>query len=254
MDKRKQNRLVPAVALCLALTGASACLPAYAAEQDPFEPVNRVVFKFNDFLDSWLLRPTAVFYHAVLPGFAENGVRNFVGNLGEIRNTVHNGLQGKAVGALQSAERFLINSTVGIGGLFDVASKLGIPLQREDLGQTLGVWGLSSGAYLVLPLVGPSSVRDGLGAVVDPFLSPLRQLSIDNGPRIGIAALAGVQTRADLLAAESLLMGDAYSQYRQVYLSKRAYDVQDGILDGDDFLDQGEDFSSDDGNFVDEGF
>ncbi|MFT4674749.1 MAG: phospholipid-binding lipoprotein MlaA [Reinekea sp.] len=252
MDKRTQNRLVLTVALCLALTGVGS--PAYAAEQDPFEPVNRVVFKFNDFLDTWLLRPTAVIYHALLPSFAENGVRNFAGNLGEIRNAVHNGLQGKAGGTIQSAERFLINSTVGLGGLFDVASKLGIPVQREDLGQTLGVWGLSSGAYLVLPLVGPSSVRDGLGVLVDPWLDPLRQLSISNGPRIGVAVLAGVQTRADLLAAESLLMGDAYSQYRQVYLSKRAYDVQDGILDGDAFLDQGDDFSSDDGNFVDEGF
>ena len=254
MDKRTQKRLIPTVALFLSLTGASVCLPAYAAQQDPFEPVNRVVFKFNDFLDSWLLRPTAVVYHALLPSFAENGVRNFVGNLGEIRNTVHNGLQGKAGAALQSAERLLINSTVGIGGLFDVASKLGIPVQREDLGQTLGVWGFNSGAYLVLPLVGPSSVRDGLGVVVDPLLSPLLQLPINNGPRIGITVLAGVQTRADLLAAESLLMGDAYSQYRQVYLSKRDYDVQDGILDGDAFLDQGEDFSSDDGTFVDEDF
>ena len=245
---------MPFIALLVTLAGATASLPAYAAPEDPFEPVNRVVFSFNDLLDTWLLRPTAVVYHALLPTFAENGVRNFFGNVGEVRNAVHNGLQGKFGGTLQSTERFLINSTVGLGGLFDVASKIGIPVQREDLGQTLGVWGLKSGPYLVLPLVGPSSVRDGFGVVVDPLLSPMLQVPLENGSRLGLALLAGVQTRADLLAAESLLMGDAYSQYRQVYLSKREYDVHDGVLAGDAFLDEGDDFSDDEGVFVDEAF
>jgi phospholipid-binding lipoprotein MlaA len=242
------------VALLLILTGATVGSPAYAAPEDPFEPVNRVVFGFNDALDTWLLRPTAVVYHALLPTFAENGVRNFFGNIGEVRNAVHNGLQGKIGGTVQSTERFLINSTVGLGGLFDVASKIGIPVQREDLGQTLGVWGLKSGPYLVLPLVGPSSVRDGLGVVVDPLLSPMLQVPMESPPRLGFALLAGVQVRADLLAAESLLMGDAYSQYRQIYLSKREYDVYDGVLAGDAFLDEGDDFSDDEGVFVDEAF
>jgi len=254
MDKRTQNRLIPIVTLLVVLTGATVSGPAYAAPEDPFEPMNRMVFSFNNGLDTWLLRPTAVVYHALLPTFAENGVRNFFANVGEVRNAVHNGLQGKIGGTVQSTERFLINSTVGLGGLFDVASKIGIPVQREDLGQTLGVWGFKSGPYLVLPLVGPSSVRDGLGVVVDPLLSPMRQVPMASGSRLSFALLAGVQTRADLLAAESLLMGDAYSQYRQVYLSKREYDVHDGVLAGDAFLDEGNDFSDDDDGFVDEAF
>ncbi len=225
-----------------------------AANQDPFEPVNRVVFTFNDFLDKWLLKPAATAYKAVMPEFAEKGVRNFFGNLGEVRNLVHNTLQGKLDGSAKSTGRFLINSTVGIGGLFDVASKIGIPLEREDLGQTLGSWGINSGPYLVLPFVGPSSLRDGLGIVVDPFFSPMTYAPLDLYQRAGTATLSGVQTRADLIAAESLIMGDPYLLFRQAYLSKREFDVDDGIVTSDDFLDSDPNENWDDEEFVDEEF
>jgi len=256
MDKRSPNRLIRTFFLSLVI-GASLNLlmnPAYADGQDPLEPVNRAVFTFNDTLDKWLLRPTAVVYKAVMPEFAERGVRNFFGNLGEVRNVVHNTLQGKLDGTARSTGRFLINSTVGIGGLFDVASKIGIPVQREDLGQTLGAWGINSGPYLVLPLLGPSSLRDGLGVVVDPFMSPMRYAPIELPEQIAVGVVSGVQTRADLLSAESLLMGDKYVLYRQAYLSKREFDVNDGRIESDDFLDSDPNEDWDDEEFVDEEF
>lgn len=230
---------------------SSACL---AAEEDPFEPFNRTVFAFNDTLDRWLLKPTAKVYQAVMPEFAERGVRNVFSNLGEVRNTVHNTLQGKLGGTLSSTSRFLINSTVGIGGLFDVATKIGISSQTEDFGQTLGVWGVNSGPYLVLPLFGPSSLRDGFSKITDPFLDPITYAPLDTAERLGVNAVEIIQLRADLLAAESLLMGDRYLLLRQAYLSKREFDVLDGRIESDDFLDNSPFDESDSETFVDEEF
>lgn len=226
----------------------------HANEDDPLEPVNRVVFNVNDTLDTWILRPTAVVYQAVMPEFAERGVRNFFSNLGEVRNVVHNTLQGKLDGTAASTGRFLINSTVGIGGLFDVATKIGIEQSREDLGQTLGAWGVSSGPYLVLPLVGPSTLRDSSGLLVDPFLSPITYAPLALPERAGVTVTSGLQTRADLLSAESLLTGDAYVLFRQAYLSKREYDVNDGRIESDAFIDDDPLEGFDDDEFLDEEF
>jgi len=137
--------------------------------------------------------------------------------------------------------------------LFDVASKIGIEQKREDLGQTLGVWGLNSGPYLVLPIVGPSSLRDGFGVLADPFLNPMTYAPLDLPERLGVGVLSGVQTRADLLSAEGLLNGDTYTLYRQAYLSKRQFDVNDGIIVNDEFLDD-DPFESMDDEFLDEAF
>lgn len=254
MDQRKQNRLnFTSIALFL-LSALLVSSAVSASEDDPLEPVNRVVHNVNDTLDKWLLKPTATVYKAVMPEFAERGVRNFFANLGEIRNVVHNTLQGKPKQAVSSTGRFLINSTVGIGGLFDVATKIGISEAREDLGQTLGVWGLKSGPYLVLPLLGPSSLRDGTGVIADPFLSPLTYAPLNQAERAGSFALDSIQTRADLLSAEGILAGDTYVLYREAYLSKREFDVNDGRLGADDFFDSDPLESFDEEEFLDEEF
>ena len=252
MDKRSPNGLKKyyvALVVCAFFYSAS----AIASDEDPFEPVNRVVFGVNEVVDKAVLKPTAKVYKAVMPNFAERGVRNFFSNLGEVRNAVHNTLQGKIGGTVRSTGRFIINSTVGIGGLFDVASKIGIEPKREDLGQTLGVWGLNSGPYLVLPFVGPSSLRDGLGVVVDPFLSPMTYAPLEVPERLGVSLVSGIQTRADLLAAEGMLNGDTYTLYRQAYLSKRQYDVNDGLILEDEFIDD-DPFEAGEDGFLDEQF
>ncbi len=250
MDKRSPIGLIYLASILLSL-----CFNlAIASDDDPLEPVNRVVFTVNDTVDTVVLRPMAKVYQAVMPEFAERGVRNFFSNLGEVRNAVHNTLQGKLDGTARSTGRFLINTTVGIGGLFDVASKIGIDSAREDLGQTLGVWGLNSGPYLVLPILGPSSLRDGVGVVVDPFMSPLTYAPLDVPERLAVGLTSGLQTRADLLSAEGLLNGDKYTLYRQAYLSKREYDVNDGLILNDEFIDDDPVEMFEDEDFLDEAF
>ena len=251
MAERFPKRLT---CLFLLLGSLLLSLPAIAeSEDDPFEGVNRVVFQVNDTLDRTAIKPLAKVYRFIMPDFAERGVRNVFSNLGEIRNFVHNGLQGKLDGSARSAGRFLINTTVGIGGLFDVASDIGIVQAREDLGQTLGVWGLDAGPYLVLPILGPSSLRDSPGVLADPLLSPLTHMPLEWQARVGIGALGGLQTRADLLSAESMLSGDTYILYRQAYLSKREYDVADGRLERDDFIDS-DPIGTESDEFTDEEF
>lgn len=255
MDKRSPNSLKLSIVISLGLVLATLTpLHVHAEDSDPIEPVNRVVHNFNEFLDRWLLRPTATVYRAVMPEFGERGVRNFFSNIGEVRNATHNTLQGKFGSAASSTSRFLINSTVGMAGLFDVATKIGISVQQEDLGQTLGVWGFGSGPYLVLPILGPSSLRDSFGIVADPFLSPITHAPINDLERAGLVIVDGVQTRADLLSAEGMLMGDTYSLYRGAYLSTREYAVNDGRILKDDFLvDDPIGFDADEG-FIDESF
>ena len=249
MGKGQSNRLIlPLVVLVFSLASAT----AEAETKDPLEPVNRAVFKVNNTADKWVVKPVAKAYRGIMPDFAERGVRHFFSNLGEVRNTVHNLLQGKGKRALRSTGRFAINSTVGVAGLFDVATKLGIDQAREDLGQTLGTWGLGSGPYLVLPLLGPSSLRDSTGLVVDPFLSPETYVNMDLETRLALFGLNKLQQRADLLDSEALLTGDTYTLIREAYLSKREFDIHDGKVEGDSFTD--EDSTEDSGDFVDENF
>lgn len=254
MDIQKPKRLNRGAELLFLLACSLPFEQATAqVESDPLEPINRTIFSINDVLDKVILKPTATVYQAIMPEFAERGVRNFFSNLGEVRNVVHNGFQGKLAGATQSGGRFLINSTVGIGGLFDVASKIGIESAREDLGQTLGAWGLNSGPYLVLPILGPSSLRDSPGVFVDPFFSPMTHAELNLTQRSAVSLTSGLQTRADLIAAEGLLSGDTYVLYREAYLSKREFDVNDGRVLSDDFIDD-DPFGDDLDGFVDEAF
>ena len=212
-------RSAPCVALLLvALSPALLAAP----KNDPWEGFNRQVFRFNEFMDRILLKPVAHGYQAVTPDFVDTGVSNVFGNLGEVPSFANHVLLGKWRDAGANGERLAINSTLGLLGLFDVASKLGIDKRDTDAGITLGHWGVGSGPYLVLPLLGPSSVRDGIGRSADVFLHPLYYVD-DETTRYSLRALEIVDTRADLLEVEELITGDRYIFLRNLYLQRREF-------------------------------
>ena len=207
--------------------------------QDPWEGFNRKVFVFNDTLDTYALKPVAKGYRAITPDPVEDGVSRMFSNVGEIVNVVNDLLQGKFRQAGNDTGRFLVNTTIGLVGFFDVADDLGMPKNEgEDFGQTLGVWGVGEGPYLVLPLLGPSTLRDGPAKFVDFLVDPISE--IDHVPtRNQILGVDVVSGRADLLKAEELISGDKYSFIRDVYLQRREYLLNDGQVE-DDFGDYGE--------------
>ena len=228
--------------------GASDGEEAQAAQYnnvDKFERYNRAMFKFNDTLDRWILKPVAKGYKKAVPGPVRTGVGNFFDNLSEIRNVFNDILQWKWRQAGIDTSRFLINTTIGIGGLFDVANKFGLKdTEGEDFAQTLAVWGVPRGSYIVLPLLGPSSVRGLGGAGVDNLLiSPLQQLN-DDQTFWALRATDVVHTRSELLGLESIAGDDFYAFVRDAYLQRREYLIKDGALEdsfGDDFDDEDED-------------
>ncbi len=204
--------------------------------QDPWEGFNRGVFNFNESLDRAILKPVAQGYRFIMPDVAEQGVSNFFDNLRDVVTFFNNVLQLKPVEATQDLSRVLINTTIGIGGLFDVATAMNIPKNDEDFGQTLGAWGVESGPYLVLPLFGPSTVRDGVGIIPDMYLDPLNQVESDE-LRYGLKVLKVVDKRASLLDREGVITGDRYTFIRDAYLQKREFEVNDGRVEfnADDF-------------------
>ncbi len=202
-----------------------------ATEEDPWEGFNRAMFSFNDAVDGAVLKPLAKGYKAVTPTPVQKGVSNFFSNLGEIGNITNNLLQGKWDQTASSTWRFIINSTAGWLGIFDVASELGLKKYDEDFGQTLAYWGVSSGPYLVLPFFGPSTVRDGTGRVFDmTYDDGISYLSLNSDEKTGLFALDVVETRTRLLNAESMIFGDRYSFIRDVYLQNRTYEIYDGNI------------------------
>lgn len=216
--------------ILLSVTLASA--PAFAKsdqQSDPWEGFNRAMFNFNDALDRAILKPVAQGYRYVMPDIAERGVHNFFENLGDVVTMVNNLLQLKPVEAVQDLSRVVINTTIGIGGLIDVASAMDIPKHDEDFGQTLGAWGVDSGPYLVLPLLGPSSLRDGVGRIPDTMIDPLNQVA-DDETRTALWVGKVIDKRADLLKRESVITGDRYIFIRDAYLQKREFDVNDGRI------------------------
>ncbi|EGG92863.1 VacJ-like lipoprotein [gamma proteobacterium IMCC1989] len=186
------------------------------------------MFGFNNGVDTYFLKPVAQGYQFVMPDVAETGVSNFFSNLLEIRNIINSLLQGKGEKAANSTGRFLFNSTIGLAGLFDVAGGIGLEKQDgEDFGQTLGAWGVESGSYLVLPLLGPATVRDGVGIPVDMYLDPVNYHD-QSSVRDKLTALKVIDIRAGLLDAEKLITGDKYVFMRDAYLQRREYLVKDG--------------------------
>lgn len=215
--------------LAAALTWSGAVV---AAESDPWEPFNRAIFRFNDTLDTYALKPLAKGYQKITPQPVETGVHNFFQNLGELGNLANDVLQGKPRAAGVDTSRFLFNSTFGLLGLIDVATPMGLSRNDEDFGQTLGVWGVGTGPYLVLPFFGPSNVRDGIGRVPDYYTSAYPYIDSD-ATKYGLSALQVVDTRASLLAGDKLVTGDKYTFLRNAYLQNREFKVKDGQVEDD---------------------
>ena len=206
----------------------------YSSDNDPLEPMNRAIFGFNEIVDDNILEPVAKGYRYVTPDPVERSVSNFFNNLGEINTIINSALQMKIDKTITSSSRLAINSTVGVLGLFDVATSLGIQREREDFGQTLGFYGISSGPYLVLPFFGPSSFRDAPGFYADVMMeksiSPV-YTELHHEERQAIQATNVIDTRANLLKATKILDTAAKDKYiflRESYLQRRAKLVTDG--------------------------
>jgi phospholipid-binding lipoprotein MlaA len=208
--------------LCAFLVALPALSRAADAVYDPWEGFNRRVFAFNEGLDRWALKPVAKGYQAITPDFVDTGVTNVFSNIGEVPALLNHALQWRWREAGTNGERLLLNSTLGLLGLFDVASKMGIERADTDAGLTFGHWGMGSGPYLVLPLLGPSSLRDGAGVGVNVLMSPLFRME-EERLAYSLRGLEAVDTRADLLEVEELIAGDRYTFLRNLYLQRRAF-------------------------------
>ncbi len=199
--------------------------------RDPLEPMNRAIHNFNEGLDRIVMKPVATGYQTVMPGFAQTGVRNFFSNLNDVSVLANDILQFKLESSTSDVLRISINSTFGFLGLLDIASEMGLQKRSEDFGQTLGRWGVGSGAYLELPFFGPSSVRDGVGVYVDSaHLDPVNYIE-DIPARNAAWAVRIVSRRADLLDAKKALDAAALDPYeftRDLYLEHRRAQVYDG--------------------------
>jgi phospholipid-binding lipoprotein MlaA len=195
---------------------------------DPWEKLNRKTHRFNNAVDRTIARPLALGYVKVVPRPVRLGVSNFFSNLGEPITTLNSLLQGKPKQAAQSLGRFLLNSTLGIGGIFDPASDAKLPRKNEDFGQTLGVWGWKRSRYVELPLFGPRTIRDVFGLVGDAPLSPIRQVENDK-VRLGLQGLQLVNVRAQLLSIDALREGavDEYALFRDSWLQRRNYQISE---------------------------
>lgn len=203
---------------------------------DPLEFINRPLFLVNDVLDRSVLKPVAKGYDYALPQPAKAGVSNFFFNLLDVNNTLNALLQGRLDRAGLNAGRVALNSSIGLFGLFDVASRMGIARERSDFGQTLATWGVPEGPYLMVPLLGPRTVRSGAGAVVDTVASVTAQMVDDNLVRNSAFFMELVSARARLLEADQLISGDRYIFVRDAYLQQRRAMLNDGDVQ-DDFSD-----------------
>ena len=205
---------------------------------DPWENLNRKTHNFNMTLDDYVIRPIAETYDFIIPEFVQIGFSNVFDNLGTPVSAANNLIQFKPVGFITETSRFILNSTFGIFGLFDVASRLGIKERNEDFGQSLGHWGFASGPYLVIPFFGPSSARDGFSLAPDYYLRPDLVRFEDNKSDLALNGLSVVNLRAGLLSISDLSGNDQYSFYRDAYLQRREYEINDGKIDDSLFDDE----------------
>jgi len=204
----------------------------YEDPKDPLESLNRTMWDFNyEILDEYILRPTAVAYVDYMPQIARTGLLNMAENLEEPSNSLNNLLQGKLDGTFTSLGRFLLNSTVGILGLIDVASEIGLEPEEEEFGEVLGKWGVGTGPYLMVPALGPTDVRSSVGDFVDTSYSPIDALNFYVGFfRVGIKALEG---RASLIQQEQQLnsSADPYAFVKSAYFQNLEFKVKDGVIE-----------------------
>lgn len=224
----KKTHGIAAIAACMMVSGCASSQPSNP--KDPWEGFNRAMFQINDALDTVVIRPAAVVYDNVLPSPVKTGVGNFFSNLGDLGNAANNLLQGKPQAALNDLVRFAFNSTWGLLGVLDVASEAGLPKHDEDFGQTLAVWGVGDGPYLVLPLFGGHNLRDTAALPVDYYSNPTTYVEGD-AAKYSFKAAEIVVKRAELLPADRATEGqiiDKYAQMRDVYFQRRNYLIHDG--------------------------
>jgi len=211
------------------------------SKSDPWEPLNRGIYTFNHGVDKATLKPVAKGYRKVLPVFVRRGVRNFFANLRTPLTIVNQALQGKGRAALSDTGRLLLNSTVGIGGLFDPATSAGLEEHNEDFGQTLATWGVPDGPFVMIPLLGPRTLRDAVTIPLNLFSHPLYHYE-NTSVKDKLWGLAAINVRARLLAADTLLEDsfDPYMTIRDAYQQNRQYLIYDGEPpeDYDEYLDE----------------
>jgi len=242
MTENHPDRLLRPLSLALALgLGGCATSSEFPDPRDPLEGFNRAMYSFNEKVDQHIAKPLAEGYREIAPEPLDRGISNFFGNLEDVGSAVNNLLQFKLQRTVSDVGRVLVNSTIGLAGLLDVASGMDMPKYGEDFGQTLGYWGVGDGPYLVLPLLGPSCGRDLAGLAGDWFTDPMNQVSPD-GWQYGGKGLRAIDKRADLLGASNVLQEaalDPYEFLKDAYLQKRRHDIYDGNPPPEeDFLDE----------------
>ncbi len=204
--------------------------PSSAQTYDPWRETNQRVFAFNDYFDQLLVRPIASTYTFFMPHIVRQGAGNFFSNVRDINVAVNDLLQFKFQDALQDSGRVLVNTTVGIGGLIDIASDLGLEKHEEDFGQTLGAWGVGSGPYVVLPVFGASNLRDSFGLILDTAFNPLQYID-ETSAKLTLFVVEEIDSRSALLALDELISGDKYLFIREAYVQNREYLVNDGEIE-----------------------
>ncbi|PIE82242.1 MAG: ABC transporter [Cardiobacteriales bacterium] len=219
-----KNKFLNLILIAIALTGCASAIDSNGYTYDPWEPVNRKIFVFNDTLDTILLKPIATGYHALMPDFGERRVNNFFGNLDDVGSFANSVLQLEFEQSMNILARVINNTVFGLGGLFDVATPLGNPKIKKDFGSTLDHYGIASGPYIVIPILGPSTLRDGFGLAVDrAFFEPLGYYNPDSH-RLALTGAKYVQKRANLLSTERAIgsdVGDKYLLVRDSWLQYR---------------------------------
>jgi phospholipid-binding lipoprotein MlaA len=240
VNQQHAARLVSVFLLCLTALFQSACTSTSGTSKniDPFEAINRPIYKFNDVTDRYLLRPLGQGYNAILPQTARKGVGNFYDNLTYPVTIVSGLFQGKLAQAGSDTMRFLLNSTFGVFGFMDVASRGGLERHDEDFGQTFAKWGIPQGPYIVIPLLGPSTVRDGIGIFANVQVNPLVQMS-NTSVRDKLLILWYVESRAALIGPDEVIQ-DAFDPYlfvRDAYLQNRQFLINDSNTPTDEFFD-----------------
>ncbi len=226
-----KNRFSHRVAVSgLLLLGLTACASKHSAATDPWEGYNRAMFSFNEGVDRALIKPVAKGYEWLVPTPVNTIITNFFSNIGDVWVSTNNLFQGKIREAGSDLSRVVLNSSLGIGGLVDVATDMGFDKHDEDFGQTFGHWGMGDGPYFVLPFLGASTLRDAFGQVVDWGADPLTHVNPDkvHYPLVGLRL---IDTRADLFPAEKMFEAgaiDKYTYLRDAYLQHRRYVIYDG--------------------------
>ncbi len=223
------KRVVSVAFAVLILSGLTGCATTANNPKDPFEGFNRAMFAVNEGIDV-VVKPVAQGYDTVTPSPIKAGIGNFFGNIADIWTSINNFLQGKGGDGLSDVGRVLINTTIGIGGIFDVASEMGLEKHSEDFGQTLGAWGVGDGPYLYWPIIGPRTTRDTVGFALDAYVDPVMNID-DVSVRNTLAGVRFIDTRASLLPADKVVEQAAFDKYnyiRDAYLQNRRSVIHDG--------------------------